>query len=107
MVFSPRGTAFVVSRDFDKLTVLDPRKSEMKVMTKPNFDRQWPLKISCDGALLATEGHDGLLFVWDLASVRAKFGDLGIDWKNLDRIAVPTLPDVEVVDQPREKSDNR
>lgn len=87
IVFSPRGTALSVSYARDKLKVLDPRN--MEVLIKPSFDKQWPLTISSDGALIGTEGHDGRLFIWDFKTVREEFENLGIDWITLDDFVKP------------------
>ncbi|BCX46377.1 protein kinase [Haloferula helveola] len=89
MVFSPRSTAVAFSYEEDKLQVRNPRTSPMDVLTMPSFDSQWPLAISSDGALIGTEGHDGLLYIWDLRAVRKEFDRLGIDWTNMEKFKTP------------------
>ena len=93
MVFSPRGTAFTISHHRDSLKVLNPRSEPtMEVLIQPNFDEQWPLAISRDGILIATEGRDGRLFIWDLMAVRAEFVRLGIDWTTMDPFPEADIP---------------
>ncbi|MCH7224871.1 protein kinase [Haloferula sp. A504] len=92
MVFSPRGTALAVSHQRDELKVLNPRTTPMTTLTRPNFDKQWPLAISRDGTLIGTEGRDGRLFIWDLMAVREEFDKLGIDWTNMRKFEKADIP---------------
>lgn len=91
MVFSSRGTALAISFARDELQVIDPRKHPFEVLIKPNFVQQWPLAISRDGIMIATEGRDGRLFIWDFMAVRREFDLLKIDWK-LDKFDDVTIP---------------
>ena len=92
MVFSPRGTALAISHQRDELKVLNPRSTPMEVLTRPNFDKQWPLAISSDGTLIGTEGRDGRLFIWDLMAVRTEFDRLGIDWTTMEDFEKADIP---------------
>ena len=101
MVFSPRGTAFIISHERDELKVLNPRDIPMEVLTQPAFDKQWPLAISRDGILISTEGRDGRLFIWDLMAVRREFNTIGIDWttmKDFDKVDIPIVARARVAD---------
>ena len=81
MVFSPRGSVVVVSYNRNNLQVLHP--TELRVMTQPRFDKQWPLAMSADGSRMATEAANGRMFIWDLAEVREELLRCNLDWKEL------------------------
>lgn len=90
IAYSPRGTALVVSYMRKRLQVLNPLTLE--VMTEPTFEQQWPLSISPDGRLLATEAASGRLFIWNLAETRREMKLRGLDWKDLSDFPADTIP---------------
>ena len=82
MVISPRGTVAVVSYDRKFLRVLHSTK--LTLMTQPRFDEQWPLAISPDGRMMATEGANGQLYIWDLAEIVKELEACGLDWRDVE-----------------------
>ena len=101
MVFSSRGTALAISFARDELQVIDPRKHPFEVLIKPNFVQQWPLAISRDGIMIATEGRDGRLFIWDFMAVRREFDLLKIDWigmRKFDDVTIPLVKSARFTD---------
>jgi WD40 repeat protein/predicted Ser/Thr protein kinase len=81
MVFSPRGTAVVISYDYKHLQILNPKN--MRLMTQPGFEEQWPLAVSPDGRMMTTEAANGRLAIWDLAKNRKELAIRGLDWPEL------------------------
>lgn len=96
MVFSPRDTAVVISRNVQELVVL--RSDTLGVMAQPSFDQQWPLCISGDGMIMSTEAPGGRVCLWDLAAIRKELKSAGLDWQNLPQLPNLTIPTVASID---------
>ena len=94
MAFSPRGTVVVTTFGRKYLQILHPTK--LVVKAQPRFDKQWPLTMSPDGRILATEATNGRMFIWNLEVARRELDERGLDWEEFD----PFEPDVVPLLQP-------
>ena len=83
----------VISYKQNYLQVLNA--SNLELMTQPGFAQQWPLAVSGDGRMMATEASRGRLFLWDLEATRNGLRLHGLDWKGLPQFTSPVPPLVE------------
>ncbi len=93
MVFSPRGTAAVISCERTRLRILNP--INLFEMAQPTFDQQWPLAVSPRGRMMATGASLGRIFLWDLQEVRTQIARFGLDWTKEETGGFP-LPVIDV-----------
>jgi WD40 repeat protein len=76
VTFSPRAVALVDTRTWTTIASLE--SPDRKPLVEVEF--------SPDGTQLVVASESNLVDVWDLASIRAELGDLGLDWD------MPPLP---------------
>ena len=77
LLYSPDGRTFWLSTDYRTARLHDAHTAEPLLPLPPNT---LPLALSSDGRYLAVSVDLRRVQVWDLAEVRRRLGDLGLDW---------------------------
>ena len=79
LAYSPDGRLLLCTENVRKASVLDARTLEPLL---PMPDSAHPLEFTPDGRRLLVSVESRRLQLWDWTAVRAKFRELGIDWRD-------------------------